>query len=86
MCKTTEGSALHPPNPISASSATAHLKGRYPDITIIGLSVNAGEENQKAMKKAGGTTLITKEAAVEQLYAVIQETFYRRAADVELPR
>ena len=35
--------------------ATAHLKARYPDITIIGLSFNAGEENQQAMKKAGAT-------------------------------
>jgi DNA-binding NarL/FixJ family response regulator len=40
--------------------ATAHLKARYPDITIIGLSVNTGEENQEAMKKAGATSLITK--------------------------
>jgi len=57
--------------------ATAHLKTRYPDLTIIGLSVNAGEENQKAMKKAGATALITKEAAVDQLYAVIRETSCR---------
>jgi PAS domain S-box-containing protein len=54
--------------------ATAYLKARYPDITIIGLSVNAGEENQKAMKRAGATSLITKEAAVEQLYTAIQAT------------
>ena len=57
--------------------ATARLKARYPDIDIIGLSVNAGEENQKAMKKAGATSLITKEAAVDQLYAAIQETTFR---------
>jgi len=57
--------------------ATARLKARYPDIDIIGLSFNAGEENQQAMKKAGATSLITKEAAVEQLYAAIQETSCR---------
>ena len=57
--------------------ATARLKARYPDIDIIGLSVNAGEENQRAMKKAGATSLITKEAAVDQLYAAIQETASR---------
>jgi PAS domain S-box-containing protein len=57
--------------------ATTRLKARYPDLAIIGLSVNAGEENQKAMKKAGATSLITKEAAVEQLYAAIQETSCR---------
>ena len=54
--------------------ATAYLKTRYPHIAIIGLSVNAGEENQKAMKRAGATSLITKEAAVDQLYAAIQAT------------
>jgi len=57
--------------------ATAHLKARYPDLTIIGLSVNAGEENQQAMKKAGATALITKEAAVDQLYAAIREKAFR---------
>ena len=57
--------------------ATAHLKARYPDLDIIGLSFNAGEENQQAMKKAGATSLITKEAAVDQLYAAIQETSCR---------
>ncbi len=52
--------------------ATAHLKARYPDIAIIGLSINAGRENQDAMKKAGGTVLLTKEAAVDELYRTIQ--------------
>jgi CheY-like chemotaxis protein/anti-sigma regulatory factor (Ser/Thr protein kinase) len=57
--------------------ATAHLKARYPDITIIGLSFNAGEHNQHAMKTAGATSLITKEAAMDELYAVIRETTSR---------
>jgi len=57
--------------------ATARLKARYPDIDIIGLSFNAGEENQQAMKKAGATSLITKEAAVDQLYAAIREKAFR---------
>ena len=30
-------------------------------------------ENQEAMKRAGAAKLITKEAAVEELYAAIQE-------------
>ncbi|WP_447985149.1 PAS domain-containing protein [Nitrospira sp. Nam74] len=62
--------------------ATAHLKARYPNLIIIGLSVNAGEENQKAMKRAGAMRLITKEAAVEQLYAVIQETASRSTSSL----
>lgn len=52
-------------------AATSQLKTRYPQMLIIGLSINAGEENQAAMKQAGATRLITKDAAVEQLHAVI---------------
>jgi PAS domain S-box-containing protein len=53
--------------------ATARIKSRYPDVAVIGLSVNAGNENQHAMLKAGAEMLLTKEAAVEQLYGAIQE-------------
>jgi DNA-binding NarL/FixJ family response regulator len=53
--------------------ATVHLKTRYPDMRVIGLSVNAGRENQEAMLKAGASLLLTKEATVEQLYGAIQD-------------
>jgi DNA-binding NarL/FixJ family response regulator len=53
--------------------ATTRIKSRYPEVTVIGLSVNAGDENQQAMLKAGAMMLLTKEAAVEQLYGAIQE-------------
>ena len=62
--------------------ATARLKARYPDLIIIGLSVNVGEQSQQAMKRAGAIRLITKEAAVEQLYAVIQETSTRSTSSL----
>ena len=52
---------------------TAEIKARYPQIPIIGLSVNAGRENQEAMLKAGASMLLTKEAAVDQLYTAIQK-------------
>ncbi|HJT19494.1 MAG TPA: GAF domain-containing protein [Nitrospira sp.] len=52
---------------------TARIKERRPDIQIIGLSVNADEVNHSAMLKAGAVTLLTKEAAVEQLYGAIQD-------------
>jgi CheY-like chemotaxis protein len=64
---------------LNGIEATARLKSRYPDLIIIGLSVNADEENQEAMKRAGAARLITKEAAVEQLYAAIKEIFCSRA-------
>jgi signal transduction histidine kinase/DNA-binding NarL/FixJ family response regulator len=54
--------------------ATARIKARYPHIAVVGLSVNTGRENQEAMLKAGAAMLLTKEAAVEQLYDVIQNT------------
>jgi PAS domain S-box-containing protein len=53
--------------------ATEHIKLRYPDTIIIGISVNVGEDNSAAMRRAGAATLVTKEAAVEQLYDAIQE-------------
>lgn len=52
---------------------TAEIKARHPHIPIIGLSVNAGQENQEAMLKAGASMLLTKEAAVDQLYSAIQQ-------------
>jgi PAS domain S-box-containing protein len=53
--------------------ATAIIKSRYPDILILGLSVNAGNDNQRAMLKAGAAALLTKEAAVDQLYDMIHD-------------
>lgn len=54
--------------------ATAAIKNRHPDIPVIGLSVQAGGANEEAMKQAGAVTLLTKEAAVEDLYRTIRET------------
>ena len=53
--------------------ATAQIKSRYPEIIVIGLSVNAAQEDQEAMKRAGAVRFMTKEAAVEQLYDAIEE-------------
>jgi CheY-like chemotaxis protein/anti-sigma regulatory factor (Ser/Thr protein kinase) len=53
--------------------ATVEIKARHPDIEVIGLSVNAGGDNQAAMLKAGASRVLTKEAAVEYLYGAIQQ-------------
>jgi PAS domain S-box-containing protein len=58
--------------------ATSRIKARFPDTVVIGLSVNATPDNWQAMKKAGATALVTKEAAVEQLYQWLQEAVTRR--------
>src|SRR5262249_56162618 len=65
---------------LNGIEATARLKSLYPDLIIIGLSVNAEEENQKAMKRAGASRLVAKDAAVEQLYAAIKEFSCTRAS------
>ena len=64
---------------LNGIEATARLKARYPDLIIIGLSVNAEEDNQVAMRKVGASRLITKDVAVEQLYAAIKEISSRSA-------
>jgi signal transduction histidine kinase/CheY-like chemotaxis protein len=53
--------------------ATAEIKSRWPDTIVIGLSVNPGGANLRAMEKAGATSLLTKEAAVVELYHVIRQ-------------
>ena len=70
---------------LNGIEATARLKARYPDLIVIGLSVNAEEENQEAMKSAGASRLISKDVAVEQLYAAIKEISCSRAS-VARPR
>jgi PAS domain S-box-containing protein len=56
---------------MSGIEATAVIKGRQPDVVVIGLSVNATIENQEAMRRAGASVLLTKEAAVEELHEAI---------------
>ncbi|HET6676305.1 MAG TPA: response regulator [Nitrospiraceae bacterium] len=48
--------------------ATQEITARYPNIIVIGLSVNADDDNHRAMTRAGAATLLTKEAAVGQIY------------------
>ena len=52
--------------------ATAYIKKHFPEVMIIGLSVNAASDNQEAMLQSGAYALLPKEAAVEELYALIR--------------
>ena len=54
--------------------ATARIKAYWPETIVIGISVNTGDDNSHAMKRAGAITLLTKEAAVEQLYEIIKRS------------
>ena len=55
--------------------ATAEIKRYSPNMAIVGLSVNADRGNRDAIIQAGATTLLTKEAPVEELYHAIHQAF-----------
>lgn len=52
--------------------ATAQIRAALPDTIVIGMSVNASVDNQEAMRTAGASILLPKEAAGDQLYGAIQ--------------
>jgi DNA-binding NarL/FixJ family response regulator len=57
--------------------ATRLIKERHLSIVVIGLSVNAGGQTEAAMREAGAAMLLTKEAAVDELYHAIQQLLGR---------
>ncbi len=63
---------------LNGIDATARIKTCHSKVVVIGLSVNAGGENHEAMTKAGAALLLTKEAAVEELYQAIREVLADR--------
>ncbi len=67
--------------------ATAKIKTRHPDIVVIGMSVNASVDNHDAMRTAGASMLLTKEAAVDQLHGAIQRAVHGvRHAEIDTSR
>jgi DNA-binding NarL/FixJ family response regulator len=62
--------------------ATRLIKERQLDIVVIGLSVQAGGANEEAMIKAGAAMLLTKEAAVDELYRAIQDALKKKVRRV----
>ncbi|QPD03831.1 MAG: hypothetical protein Nkreftii_001605 [Candidatus Nitrospira kreftii] len=57
---------------LNGIEATTVIKGNFPDMVVVGLSVNADRGHREAMIQAGAVTLLTKEAPVEELYQAIQ--------------
>lgn len=53
--------------------ATMRIKANWPETLVIGISVNTGDDNGAAMQRAGAAVLLTKEAAVDDLYRTIQD-------------
>lgn len=64
------------------------IKRHFPNMTIVGLSINADRGNREAMIQAGAAILLTKEASIEELYQAINHAFraynlgYIRRSDV----
>jgi DNA-binding NarL/FixJ family response regulator len=58
--------------------ATAQIKRGYPDTIVIGMSVNASQENEETMRRAGAVRLIQKEEAAEVLYDAIHAAVQSR--------
>ena len=56
---------------LNGIEATAKIKTEHPEVAVIGLSVNAESINQEAMKKAGASMLLAKEAVITELYSAI---------------
>ena len=61
-------------------AATRLIKAHYPHVTVIGLSVNSDVQNEAAMIEAGAALLLTKEAAVEQLYSAMKQAMTKPAS------
>ncbi len=53
--------------------ATMRIKTQWPETIVVGISVNTGDANGEAMTQAGAAVLLTKEAAVDELYRTIQD-------------
>lgn len=70
---------------VNGIDATTEIKSRYPDVAVIGLSVHNTGEAREAMLQAGATMLISKEAAVDELYLAIRQALAGEKAGTALP-
>ena len=61
--------------------ATRLIKQSCPEITVIGLSINTDRQIDAAMKEAGASSFVTKDAAPEQLYSAISAALVRKLTD-----
>jgi DNA-binding NarL/FixJ family response regulator len=67
---------------LNGIQATTQIKRQYPHIVIVGLSIDAADDNRQAMAAAGATALISKEKAVDQLYREIMASLTRRSSAI----
>ena len=62
--------------------ATRRIKTDWPDIMIIGLSVNQSADTEQKMKTAGASAYLTKESAVDVLCQAIEDAMASKRAMV----
>lgn len=70
---------------LNGIDATIEIKAHHPEVAVIGLSVQNTSETREAMLRAGATTLISKEAAVDELYLAIRQALAGENAGSVLP-
>jgi DNA-binding NarL/FixJ family response regulator len=57
--------------------ATVEIKSRQPGVKIIALSVNADAGFEGVVLRAGAETLLSKGAALDELYRAIRQALFR---------
>ena len=63
---------INMPN-MNGIEATVEIKSRHPGMKIVALSLNADGDNEGAMVRAGAETLLSKAAALDELYRAIRQ-------------
>jgi DNA-binding NarL/FixJ family response regulator len=58
---------------LNGIEATARIKQAHPHVGVLGLSMSACEDYRRAMTMAGATTVLSKQAVVDQLYDAIMK-------------
>lgn len=66
---------------LNGIEATALIKEAFPQVVVVGLSLHVNEHTRNAMKAAGASALISKEAAVEQLQSEILKSINKSTVD-----
>jgi CheY-like chemotaxis protein len=67
---------INMPN-MNGIEATIAIKSRHPGMKVVALSVNADADNERVMLRAGAETLLSKGAALDELYRAIRQTLSR---------
>jgi len=65
---------------LNGIEATRLIKRTYPQVVVVGLSVDTSDHSKQSMQEAGAASLLAKETVVEELYAEIMRSARRRSS------